>query len=371
MKVEQHDLTPDSPGQQMSLTCLRFGVPGARPKAYLQAGLHADEMPGPLVLHHLRGLLKAAEAEGRILGEVLLVPFANPIGLAQWVQQKPQGRQDLGSMQNFNRGYPDLAALSLGALQGQLGADPDRNLALIRAAFGQALRDLPCPTRNADLRRALLLWSHDADHVLDLHCDHVSLMHLYASPARPDETRLLARAVGAKLVLVEEVSGGNAFDEAHTAPYPALRRAFGPDIPIPAGAFSATLEYRGQFDVSDAQAMLDAANLMTYLAAVGVVAGPSDPAHDDPPHLPLGGAIEAFAPQGGIVTWVAALGDEVQQGQVIAHVTDPAADLRLAVCAPVTGMLFRQDLWRSCLRGQGLAHVAGAKALRDGQMLSD
>lgn len=371
MRVEEHDLTPDSPGQQMSLTCLRFGRPGARPKAYLQAGLHADEMPGPLVLHHLRGLLEQAEARGQIRGEVLLVPLANPIGLAQWVQRKPQGRQDLGSMQNFNRGYPDLAALCQEALQGHLGTDPARNLAKIRAAFGQALRDMACPTQNADLRRALMLWSHDADHVLDLHCDHFALMHLYASSARPEETRALARAVGARLVLVEEISGGNAFDEAHTAPYPALRAQFGPKVPIPTGAFSTTLEYRGQFDVSDAQAASDAANLMIYLAGVGVVAGPTDPQHDDPPHLPLSGAVEALAPQGGIVTWAAALGDEVQKGQAIAHVTDPTTGKRLAVQAPVTGLLFRQELWRSCLRGQGLAHVAGQEKQRDGHLLSD
>lgn len=371
MKVERHDLAPDAPGQGVALTCLRFGPPGARPKAYLQAGLHADEMPGPLVLHHLRGLLKVAEAEGRVTGEVLLVPLANPVGLAQWVQQKPQGRQDLASMQNFNRGYPDLAEMTQAALEGKLGADAGQNLAVIRAAFGQALQDMPAPTLNAGLRRALMLWSHDADHVLDLHCDHFAVMHLYASAARPDETRLLARAVGAKLALIEEVSGGNAFDEAHTAPYAALRRHFGPDIPIPAGTFSATLEYRGQFDVCDVLAAQDAANLMIYLAGVGVLAGPRDPAHDDPPHLPLGGTEEAMAPQGGIVTWAADLGANVLQGQVLAHVTDPATGQRLPVLAPVSGLLFRQQLWRSCLRGQGLCHVAGAQAVRSGQMLSD
>ena len=45
-------------------------------KVYLQAGLHADEMPGVLVLQHLMALLDEAEKRGQILGEVLVVPAA-------------------------------------------------------------------------------------------------------------------------------------------------------------------------------------------------------------------------------------------------------------------------------------------------------
>ena len=43
-------------------TVLRFGTPGARPKAYLQAGLHADELPGMLVLHKLARLPRRGRA---------------------------------------------------------------------------------------------------------------------------------------------------------------------------------------------------------------------------------------------------------------------------------------------------------------------
>ncbi|OYY09383.1 MAG: hypothetical protein B7Y70_10275, partial [Rhizobiales bacterium 35-68-8] len=66
-----------------SVTVLRFGTPGARPKAYLQAGLHADEFPGMLALRHLAAELAVADAEGRITGEVVVVPQANPVGLTQ------------------------------------------------------------------------------------------------------------------------------------------------------------------------------------------------------------------------------------------------------------------------------------------------
>ena len=103
-----------------------------------------------------------------------------------------------------------------------------------------------------DMRLRLMRWSAVADYVLDLHCDHEAILHFYASPLRPDITDLLARATGAGLVLEQEVSGGNAFDEAHTPPWASLRRAFGDKVP--AGCFSTTLEYRGQGDVDDAMA---------------------------------------------------------------------------------------------------------------------
>ena len=76
MKTVTHALIPATPGTRQELVSLHFGTPGAGPKVYIQGGLHAEEVPGLLVAHHLRGLLAAAEAEGRLLGEVVLVPAA-------------------------------------------------------------------------------------------------------------------------------------------------------------------------------------------------------------------------------------------------------------------------------------------------------
>ena len=76
---------------------------------YVQASLHAEELPGMLAAFHLRALLDQAEAAGRLRGEVVLVPVANPIGLAQRIDHKPMGRFELDSSENFNRHYPDLA----------------------------------------------------------------------------------------------------------------------------------------------------------------------------------------------------------------------------------------------------------------------
>lgn len=372
MQIETAALTGASSGTRRELTAYRYGARGDGRKVYLQAGLHADEMPGVLVLQHLMTLLDAAEARGGLAGEVLVVPAANPIGLAQWSVQRPQGRHETGSLHNFNRGFPELAALVADDLAPVLTEDAATNQTRIRSAFRAALAKTGPRSDLQQMQVALLNWSCDADYVLDLHCDHFAVMHLYASGARPADTSLLCRATGARLALIADVSGGNAFDEAHTVPWLQLRERFGDRHPIPAGCFSTTLEYRGQFDVDEATAARDAEGLMAFLSAIGVVAGGTGAlAHPDARHLPLAGAAEVFAPQGGVVTWEVAVGCDVVAGQVLGHVTDPVSRRRMAIAAPVAGMLFRTELWRSCLRGQSLAHVAGEFIVRSGNLLSD
>ena len=44
-------------GSHHTLEVTRFGIPGGRPRVYMQAGLHTEELPGPLVLCHLRQML--------------------------------------------------------------------------------------------------------------------------------------------------------------------------------------------------------------------------------------------------------------------------------------------------------------------------
>src|SRR4051794_24903320 len=108
LTVERIELPSPAPGTRRHLLVHRFGRPGARPKAYLQAGIHADELPGVAILVHLLERLEALEAAGAVRGEVVVVPVANPVGLAQSVMGQTLGRYDLGQMSNFNRGWPEL-----------------------------------------------------------------------------------------------------------------------------------------------------------------------------------------------------------------------------------------------------------------------
>jgi predicted deacylase len=80
-RIERLPLGAGTPGTRREVMLHRFGEPGARPKAYFQAAIHADEIPALLAAHHLVRRLMAAEAEGAIRGEIVVAPFANPIGL--------------------------------------------------------------------------------------------------------------------------------------------------------------------------------------------------------------------------------------------------------------------------------------------------
>ena len=154
MQSIDQSLLSNSLGSQKTLRSFHFGTPGQRPKFYIQASLHAEELPGMLVAHHLRAQLEAADAAGQVQGEIILVPMANPIGLAQRVDHKPMGRFDLDSSENFNRHYPDLAKAIAPTVQDALGQDAQANVALVRRAMGQYLRDWLAGAQRANLRRA-------------------------------------------------------------------------------------------------------------------------------------------------------------------------------------------------------------------------
>ena len=90
--VETIPLPAANMGNRRTLTVIRYGRCSNGKKAYLQAGLHADEAPGFLVMHHLQQLLDQADAGDAIGGEIVLVPVANPIGVGQWRDDHLHGR---------------------------------------------------------------------------------------------------------------------------------------------------------------------------------------------------------------------------------------------------------------------------------------
>ena len=121
MRTQQHPLPSSALGTQRHVTSLHFGPADSGRKVYIQASLHAEELPGMLVAHHLRQQLTALEAQGQLLGQVVLVPVANPVGLAQGLLHDSIGRFEMHAAENFNRHYPDLVKLLGSALDGQLG----------------------------------------------------------------------------------------------------------------------------------------------------------------------------------------------------------------------------------------------------------
>ncbi len=371
MKTIHHSLTQGTPGVSVELLSLHYGTPGAGPKATLQAALHADEIPGLLVAHHLRERLAALEAEGRIVGEVVLVPVANPIGLAQRVLQSVEGRFDLASGENFNRHYADLFDTVAARVDGRLTFDATLNVALIRDAMREAAAALPARTTLESLRRTLLGLSIDADIVLDLHCDSQAVLHLYTETSVLAQVEPLARFIGARAVLLAETSGDNPFDEACSTIWPRLAARFGAEAPIPSACAAITVELRGEADVSHAWAAADAEALVNYLCWQGVISGGPG---ELPPALcdatPLAGSIPVNAPHGGVIVYLTELGARVAAGDRVADLVEPMTGLVTPLLAPVDGVFYARQARRFVPAGAGVFRVAGREALRQGKLLT-
>jgi uncharacterized protein len=332
------DLAGKSAMLAWRLPVIRYRGASGRPGAYLQAALHADEQPGVAALHELAGLLNRAEADGRLLRDVILVPFANPIGLHQVVDGRHMGRFHLGSGTNFNRAFPLPPT-------GQLGEQ-----AAGKPAAGE--RAVP-PRPDRALKTALAQLAAGSDVILDLHCDKESLLYAYCHAELWPGARGLAARLGAAAVLLwagpEE--GGAAFEEAVNIDRLPVRasRPF----------LSATVELRGQADVDPALARADARALYEVLADRNIV--------DDPtigpcpvwngPAVRQDHVVNVSAPALGTLLFDCPLGARVAEGAVIARILAAPGDAagEVAVRAPAAGLLLIRARDRLARPGETIA----------------
>lgn len=368
-RTELLTLPANTPGTHRTLQIHRFGPPGT-PRAMLQASLHADELPGMLVLHHLLRMLEQAP----VLREIVVVPFANPIGLSQFVGGSHLGRYEQDTLENFNRRYPELTETVASRVHKFLSADPAKNIALIRAAMVELLDEQHPADELTALRLTLMKLAAPAEIVLDLHCDYEAEMHLYlGTPLWPDAADLAAE-LGAVATLTAMVSGGNPFDEAVGGPWWALQERF-PAHPIPPACLAATVELRGESDVDDDLALADAQALFRFLQRRGWIAG-------HPPALPaliaeatpLAGVDMVRAPSLGLVVWKLPLGARVTAGALLGEIIDPSqppATARTPLRANVPGVFFSRCRHHLVRPGQIIAKVAGAEPIRSGHLLTD
>ena len=370
MQHIQHVLPWSASGTQRTLSVFRFGS-GPR-KAYIQASLHADELPGMRVAVELKRRLRELEAQGRLNGVIELVPMANPIGIGQMFQATHQGRFEFNSGKNFNRDFPALADAVAERVAGQLGSDAESNVGLIREAMVQALNQQPGAASELDGLRVLLMQhACTADVVLDLHCDFESIMLLYALPQNWPRVRSLAARLAAGAVLLAEDAGGNAFDEACAVPWLHLAERF-PQANIPLACVATTVELRGMLDTEGDTCALDAEQILGYLAEVGLISGdwPTAPV-ECCEATPFAGAQYAYAPHPGVVSFLQPVGARVKVGDPLFEVLDPLTDRHSVVTASTDGILYARERLRFAQPGLWLAKVAGSTPIRQGRLLSD
>lgn len=397
-------------------------------KAYIQAGLHADEAPGYMVMNYLIELLDIADSEDKIRGEIICVPAANPIGLNQWFYDRLQGRFDTSNGINFNRNFPDIVEETAKIIENQLTDEPDKNRDLIRDAMKIAIDNLHPEDEASALKKLLFSLSFDADIVLDLHCDNQAVMHIYtgeslwSNSASNLNSNLdlnlnlkqsfsgaceLAAWTGAEAILLANESGGDPYDEACSKIWYKLKELY-PDYPIYPSCLAATIEYRGEADVSEELNRQDAINLYSFLHQRGYVVGSipsfkteltvqikSDssnkittypkkltsfviPEFDSEtnqlkmPELkidatPLSGVEHIKAPVSGVVNFLRRPGDMLKAGDKIAEIMNPysqSEESRITeLFCKIDGLLFSLTSDRMARQGRILAKIAGKKPI--------
>lgn len=365
--IEYLDLISPGPGSSRRLQLRRYGHKGQGPKAYIQASLHADEIPAMMVAHHLAQMLDAAAERGEIQGEIVLLPYANPVGLGQFVNGGHSGRYDLRGGGNFNRNWPNLFEMLGERLDGKLTDSPAENIEIIRAELRAALHEEAPHSEFHSLRLILARLAVDADLVFDLHCDDQALMHLFLIPDHWPLAHDIAAELGCRAVLLAEDSGGGSFDETFSTVWTHLAAKYA-GHPIPAACLSGTVELRGQSDVEDSLAKDDAAALFRALQRHGAIAGDPGPLPEPQCEATRLDACEILrAPKPGVVAYAVALGAQVREGDIVAWIVDPAAEepsqAREPVRAGTDGLILSRRDRRYVLPGMTLAKVVGHKTL--------
>lgn len=363
-------------GTEHSLPIYRYGTPGARPRVYLQAGLHADEVPANLVAHELILLLEKAEETGAVSGDITVIPLANPVGLQQSVLSNHLGRYDLASGRNYNRSFPDVSDQVLAQIDGKLGGNAADNKSVVAAAIRDALDGVEAKSLAETLQHALIREACDADIVLDMHTDAEALLHLYVDPDSWPEASDLAAELDASVVMFARRSGGNPFEETVAAPWHEVREHYGVHAaPLP---FTTVIELRGYTDASDELAMQDAHGLFRFLQRRGAIEGKTLP---DPEFTGIAAPFEAtdllVGTTSGVVCFKKDLGASVAKGDVVAEVVDVTSNqadrCRTPVIAQTSGILFTRCLTKLVRPGSQIGKIQGMEPIdsRTGYLLTD
>ncbi|MGJ7515350.1 succinylglutamate desuccinylase [Pseudomonas baetica] len=316
-------------GDTLKVSAWRFGAGGHGPKVHLQAGVHADEIAGMLVLHRLIERLKVAESEGRLKGSVTVVPQANPLGIGQFRQGRILGRYHDATGQNFNRGF-------------------DQSMAMARPS-----------TVVQQWQKELVQLAAPADVMLDLHTDDEALPYLYVHRSFWPRGLGLAAAMKMDVAIIWDDGDDGSFEETIIAPW------------LRAGStnqrMAATLELRGQGDVDDRFARQDAEGLYAWLCASGVI-DEAVPRTDWPVEAVEMGHMETIlAPQPGVLIFEKDLGDVVEEGQRFARILrrpgDPTSEVVLY--AEQTGRLVTRYRDRLIAQGMAVAKFTGRRLSRN------
>lgn len=268
MKTELVPIRRLASGDSLHLSVFRFeGKSKDAPSAYFQASLHGSEVQGNWVIASLLERLYTLEAEGALLGDITLVPCANPHAQNQKMGDYTIGRYDPSDGDNWNRAFQNLAPLAA-----EVSDHWPEGKAQLRGRLVAKLAEEPGDAEAYSKKLARTLQGLAARHdlMLDLHCAALCESYAYVPEYCFESFRHLPCR---HAVRIPDLFGG-AMDEAFITPWWALGKRVqaktGQLPPLPEGF---TLEL-GHQDWADPElAARQAEGILHYLSVKGAVKG--------------------------------------------------------------------------------------------------
>lgn len=287
---------PDHTPVSLRVEVIHGKRPG--PVMFVSAAVHGDEVIGVEIA---RRLLRTPQLD-KMRGTLVVVPIVNAFGFLARSRYLPD-RRDL------NRCFPGSSGGSLGSRLAHIFL----NDIVLRCDFG-----------------------------IDLHSAAVHRTNLPQIRVTPGDTRTasMARSFGAPVILSSSLREGSLRGEAAERGTPVLLYEAGEGLRF--DEFAVRAGVAGILRVMRDQDML---------AAKGI-------ARAHAPSLVCKGSSWLRAPSGGLLRTFRAEGDVVEEGDVLAAVSDPSGSTETELLAPAPGILIGRAVLPVVNEGDAVFHLA-------------
>lgn len=289
------------------------------PSVYIQANIHGAEVQGNAVIYQLLELLQ----KQHILGDITLVPYANPVGCNHKNGEYTLGRFDPITGVNWNRMFYCNDEL----VEEFILEHPKSSVDEIKTKFQQAMVDSIVNkldhnnygiTTGSRIAYQLQLMAHKADFVLDLHTGPISSKHLYC----PEYAKTSASYFNIPHTIFIPDDFAGAMDEATFSPWWKLTKAYaqqGRKLNFNKESFTVELGSQELIDLDEA--LIDAQSILSYLQYKNVIASTEFiPQQMTRYACFLKDYRQYYSPMGGMVDFLAEFGQPLKAGEPLARI---------------------------------------------------
>ena len=306
-------------GAKLTVPVYRFKGQGSGPSVYIQANMHGAEVQGNAVIYQLLELL----GDLTLLGDITLVPYANPVGCNHKNGEYTLGRFDPITGVNWNRMYHYNSALLDDFVEQYISASDEEieqsfQQMLINSIDDQLDHNIFGLTTGQRIAYQLQKMAHQADLVLDLHTGPISSRHLYC----PEYAKSSARYFNIEHTILIPNSFDGALDEATFCPWWSLSDAFkaqSRSLALNKESFTVELGSQEQIDLDIA--LSDAKDILSYLQYKGVIASQEFIPTDMTRYGCYLKHYKAFySPMGGMVDYLAEFGQPLKAGEPLVRI---------------------------------------------------